>query len=135
MAEFDKGSAPPPLPAPMLTCGQIVPQTGLPTWLQAILGTLATGPVLFFGSLFIVMFIGELATSVSANAQNAVFFGVGGSFAIATLVGSLLLARKCRRSTRYKGWAIGIYIGLFLNLLAWGAIALFIAIMVIGSKH
>jgi hypothetical protein len=101
----------------------------IPTVWQALLGTIGTAVVVVGGGFLIALAAGFL---VSMMGGDSAFFIVCGVLSLVGLGGLLLLARRLRRSDLYRGWAIGIYIGLGLGALFWGTCALMIAAMVSG---
>ena len=96
-------SQPPPLPPP----------TGLPTGLQIFLGVLAVAGGLV-GLLVLAMIVLTILRIDSVYVMIAIL--CVGSLAI-----GIPIALWLQSSPAYRGWAIGIYVGLGLHLLAQGA--------------
>lgn len=103
----------------------------IPTVWQALLGTIGTG-VLVVGGGFLIAIVALVAVSESKGGDS-MFFIVAGVGSLIFLVAALLLARRLRRSELYKGWAIGMYIGMGLGALFWGTCAVMLASL--GNMH
>ena len=103
----------------------------IPTVWQALIGTIMTAVVVVGGGFVVAIFAAVVASE--AKAGDSMFFIVAGVGSLIFLGAALLLARRLRRSELYRGWAIGIYIGMGLGALFWGTCAMMLANL--GNMH
>ncbi|CAN5575019.1 hypothetical protein BH10PLA1_BH10PLA1_15720 [soil metagenome] len=115
-----KPAAATPPPLPPVVPYEPMPQDGLPIGVQALLGTLATCPVVFVLVIVVVMTVSNFPSQSTA-------MWVGASLGLVFLIIALFIAHALRRDERRRGWAIGIYIGLGLSALFWGTCAMILA--------
>ena len=129
-------SQPPPLP-PNLPPQQPVPYASrqqqphaLPMAVQALLGTLATVGIMI-GMCFFILGM----STAFVELGNRGFLILVGIVSLTFVAIGLLLARRLRRNPAVRGWAIGIYIGMGLSALFWGACGLLIVSLTNTNFH
>lgn len=121
---LDNDRPPPPAPTPPAPVQPLqyhdpTPRGyAIPAVWQALIGTIGSG-ILVVGGGFVIAIVSLIVVSES-KAGDAAFYWVAGTSSLVLMGALLLLARRLRRSQLYRGWAIGLYIGMGLGVAFWG---------------
>jgi hypothetical protein len=109
-------SQPPPLPPP----------TGLPTGIQILLGVFAVA-----GGLVALLVVAMILLTALRIDSVYVMIGI---LCVGSLAIGVPIAWFLQSNPAYRGWAIGIYVGLGLHLLAQAAFTMLV-IMLAAHQH